>query len=82
VRGFGSGVRPPRLRQPVSRHDLAFGASAVALAVLAVAAGVGGWEGFDAYPRTVAPVDGRLVLLAAALAACALAPFLDRRGIE
>ena len=61
VRGFGSGVRPPRLPQPVSRHDLAFGASAVALAVLAVVAGVGGWEGFDAYPRTVAPVDGRLV---------------------
>jgi energy-coupling factor transport system permease protein len=82
VRGFGSGVRPPRLRRPVSRHDLAFGASAVALAVLAVAAGLGGWEGFEAYPRTVAPVDAKLVLLAAALAACALAPFLDRRGIE
>jgi energy-coupling factor transport system permease protein len=82
VRGFGSGVRPPRVRRPVSRHDLAFGASAVALAVLAVAAGIGGWEGFEAYPRTVAPVDAQLVLLAAALAVCALAPFLDRRGIE
>ena len=33
VRGFGSGVRPPRLPRPVSRHDLAFGASAVALVV-------------------------------------------------
>jgi energy-coupling factor transport system permease protein len=82
VRGFGSGVRPPRMRRPVSRHDLAFGASATALAVLAVAAGVGGWEGFEAYPRTSAPVGGELLALAAALAACALAPFLDRRGIE
>ena len=82
VRGFGSGVRPPRLGRPVSRHDLAFGASAVAVAALAIAAGVAGWEGFEAYPRTVAPVDAQLVLLAAALAACALAPFLDRRGIE
>jgi hypothetical protein len=43
---------------------------------------MGGWEGFEAYPTTVAPVDARLVLLAAALAVCALAPFLDRRGIE
>jgi energy-coupling factor transport system permease protein len=70
------------MRRPVSRHDLAFGASAVALAALAIAAGVGGWEGFEPYPRTVAPVDAQLVLLAAAFAACALAPFLDRRGIE
>jgi energy-coupling factor transport system permease protein len=81
VRGFGSGSRPPRLRRPVSRHDLAFGASAVALAVLAVAAGIGGWEGFEAYPRTLMPVDAELLALAAALATCALAPFLDRRGI-
>ena len=82
VRGFGSGVRPPRQRRPVSRHDLAFGASAAALAALAVASGLGGWEGFEAYPRTAAPVDAELLALAAALAACALAPFLDRRGIE
>ena len=82
VRGFGSGARPPRVRRPVSRHDLAFGASAVALAALALAAGLGGWEAFEAYPRTVAPVDAGLLALAAALAVCALAPFLDRRGIE
>jgi energy-coupling factor transport system permease protein len=82
VRGFGSGVRPPRVRRPVSRHDLAFGASAAALGALAVAAGVGGWEGFEAYPRTLMAVDAGLLALAAAIAACALAPFLDRRGIE
>ena len=82
VRGFGSGARPPRMPRPVSRHDLAFGASAAALAALAVAAGVGGWEGFEAYPRTVAALDAGRLALAAAVAACALAPFLDRRGIE
>ena len=82
VRGFGSGERPPRRSRPVSRHDLAFGASAMALAVLALGAGVGGWEGFEPYPRTAAALDGELLALAAALAACALAPFLDRRGIE
>jgi energy-coupling factor transport system permease protein len=82
VRGFGSGGRPPRQRRPVSRHDVAFGVSAVAVAALTLASGVGGWERFEAYPRTVAPVDPELLALAAALAACALAPFLDRRGIE
>jgi energy-coupling factor transport system permease protein len=82
VRGFGVGGRPQRRARPLSRHDLAFGASAVALAALAVASGVGGWEGFEAYPRTVAPLDARLLLLAAALAACTLLPFADRRAIE
>jgi energy-coupling factor transport system permease protein len=82
VRGFGAGERPPRSREPVSRHDLAFGASALALAALAVAAWVGGWDGFEAYPRIVLPLDAGVPLLAAALTACALLPFADRRGIE
>jgi energy-coupling factor transport system permease protein len=82
VRGFGAGGRPQRRSRPLSRHDLAFGASALVLAALAVACGVGGWEGFEAYPRTVAPVDGPLLLLALALAACALLPFADRKAIE
>jgi energy-coupling factor transport system permease protein len=82
VRGFGAGGRPPRQRRPLSRHDLAFAASAAAVAGLTLAVGLGGWEGFEAYPRTVAPLDLRLVALAAALAVCALVPFLDRRGIE
>jgi energy-coupling factor transport system permease protein len=81
VRGFGSGGRPPRRRRPVSRHDVAFGASAAALFVLAVASGVGGWEGFEAYPRTVVPLEAGVVGLVAALVVCALAPFVDRRGI-
>jgi energy-coupling factor transport system permease protein len=81
VRGFAAGGRRQRDRRPVSRHDLAFAASAAAVGALAVAAGVGGWEGFEAYPRTVAPLDARPLALAAALAASALLPFADRRGI-
>jgi energy-coupling factor transport system permease protein len=81
VRGFGTGQRPPRHQEPISRHDLAFGASALALAVLAVATWLGGWDGFEAYPRIVLPLDAGVPLLAAALAACALLPFADRRGI-
>jgi energy-coupling factor transport system permease protein len=82
VRGFGSGGRPARRRRPVSRHDVAFGVSAAAIGALVCAAGVGGWEGFEAYPRTVVPLDLRLLVLAAALAVCAVVPFVDRRGIE
>jgi energy-coupling factor transport system permease protein len=81
VRGFGTGGRPPRRRAPLSRHDLAFAASAAALAALGLASAIGGWEGFEAYPRTVAPVDVRLFALAAALAVCTLLPFGDRRGV-
>jgi energy-coupling factor transport system permease protein len=81
VRGFGAGGRPPRVPRPVSRHDVAFGISAAALAALAVAAGIGGWEGFEAYPRTVVPLEIGQVVLAVALMVVALAPFLDRRGI-
>ncbi len=82
VRGFAIGRRPQRRPRPWSRHDLAFAASAVALAALGVAAELEGWAAFAAYPRTEAPVDATTLLLTAALALCALAPFADRRGIE
>ena len=52
-----------------------------ALAALGVAAALLGWEPFEAYPRTLAPVDGGVLALAAALVACALLPFADRRGV-
>jgi energy-coupling factor transport system permease protein len=81
VRGFGSGARPPRVREPLSRHDVAFAASALALAAIAVASGTGGWEGFAAYPRLVVPLEPRQLVVAVAVAACALLPFADRRGI-
>jgi energy-coupling factor transport system permease protein len=82
VRGFAGGARPPRLARPWSRHDLAFAAAALGLCALAVAAGVDGWAPFEAQPRLVLDDLAGAVVLAVALAALALAPFLDRRGIE
>ncbi len=78
TRGYGTGRRSPALRRAWSRHDLAFGLSAVALFVLAV---VGHrLAPFDAYPRVVGPVDGGVLLTCALLAVAMLAPFADRRG--
>jgi len=81
VRGYGGTRRPPRRSRPWSRHDLAFAFSAAALAALGLAAAVLSWEPFEAYPRTLAPVDAGVIALAVALVACALLPFADRRGI-
>ena len=81
VRGYGGARRPPRQSRPWSRHDLAFAGAAVALAALGIAAAVLGWESFEAYPRTVAPLDGGVLALAGALLACAGLPFADRRGV-
>ena len=81
VRGFATGRRPPRRHRPGSRHDFAFAASVAVLGALGVAAHLEDWATFAAYPRTQAPVGTAVLLLAAALAACALAPFADRRGV-
>jgi len=81
VRGYGSIRRPPRQARPWSRHDLAFAGATGALAALGLAAAVLGWEPFEAYPRTRAPLDAGVLALAAALLACALLPFADRRGV-
>src|SRR3954447_23040401 len=81
VRGYGGSGRPARRVRPWSRHDLAFLATAVALAGIGVAAAAGGWEAFAAYPRMVVPVGGSELGLAAALCVIALVPFADRRGI-
>jgi energy-coupling factor transport system permease protein len=83
VRGYGAARRPPRGgARPWSRHDLAFAASAIALAAVAIAAGVAAMQGFDAYPAFTAPVGAGQLGLCAVLAACVLLPFADRRGIE
>jgi energy-coupling factor transport system permease protein len=81
VRGFALASRPGRERRPWSRHDLAFLASAVALAVLGVAAALEGWGAFEAFPRLGPALEAEPLLLAAALAACVLLPFADRRGV-
>jgi len=81
VRGYGGAARPPRTPRPWSRHDLAFALSGLALLALAAGALLSGWAPFAAYPRFRAPVDGDVVFLLLVLAGCALAPFLDSRGV-
>jgi len=54
VRGYATVTAaggPRRLREPWSRHDHAFAASAVGLVELAAGARLLGYAGFDAYPR-------------------------------
>ena len=64
VSGYGASRRPPRTRTPYSRHDLAFGASAVAILALSLAARIGDLAPFRAYPRAARsrcrPPSGRL----------------------
>jgi energy-coupling factor transport system permease protein len=82
VRGYGAARHAPRGGgRPWSRHDLAFAASAVALAAAAIGAHLAGIEAFDASPSFSAPVGAQQLALCALLAVCALLPFADRRGI-
>jgi energy-coupling factor transport system permease protein len=81
VRGFGVARRPPRMPRPWSRHDIAFAASAAALAAISVGVPAGLWASFDPYPRISAPLDAPTWTALAALVICALLPFADRRGI-
>jgi energy-coupling factor transport system permease protein len=82
VRGYGSAAPLRRAAAPWSRHDLAFAAAAVGIVVLLVGAQVAGAAGFAAYPRLHVEAGLAELGLCAALAAVALAPFLDRRGID
>jgi energy-coupling factor transport system permease protein len=82
VRGYGAAGRRPRARQAFSRHDLAFLAGACAMVGLAIAGRVAGLQPFRAYPALHLPVRPSELALAAALVACGLLPFADRRGIE
>jgi energy-coupling factor transport system permease protein len=83
VRGYATARRPVHAshRAP-SRHDIGFTAAAVGLVFVAVATRVAGWTPFVAYPLLRAPVDARVIAVALVLAAVALAPFADRRGVE
>ncbi|MEA2218695.1 MAG: energy-coupling factor transport system permease protein [Solirubrobacteraceae bacterium] len=83
VRGYatpGAG-RPRRLREPWSRHDIAFAAAAAGIVALAAGARLLDVASFDAYPRTVVAAGAHEWLLCGALLAVALLPFADRRGI-
>jgi energy-coupling factor transport system permease protein len=74
--------RAARRARPLSRHDLAFVAAALALPALALIAKLGGAGGFDAYPLVSLTAEPATFVLAALLTLAALAPFVDRRGIE
>ena len=81
VRGFGVAARPPRMARPWSRHDIAFAASALVLAAFSTGVLAGAWATFEPYPRLSAPLGPATIAALAALVACALLPFADRRGI-
>lgn len=82
VRGYGAARRGRPIRAPYSRHDVALALSAAAVLLIAVGARIAGVAPFRAYPSLHGPVGPGELSAAAALFACALMPFLDRRGIE
>jgi energy-coupling factor transport system permease protein len=85
VRGYGAAHRSPRRpgsRRPWSRHDYAFALSAAGIVVVAVGARLAGLAPFESDPALHAPVGAGGVAVAGGLLVFALAPFLDRRGIE
>jgi energy-coupling factor transport system permease protein len=82
VRGYGAAGAGRPGRAPWSRHDLAFGAAAVAVLALSVGARIDGVADFDAYPLLSASVGPAEVAVAVGLVVAALAPFMNRRGIE
>ncbi len=81
VRGYGAGRGGAGAREPWSRHDLAFLASALGMAALALWAGIAGTFAWHAYPTLHVGVGARSVVTAGAIVVVALAPFAQRRGI-
>ncbi|MDX6701675.1 MAG: energy-coupling factor transport system permease protein [Baekduia sp.] len=81
VRGYGSARRGGGSGRPWSRHDLAFAASAAAVAAVTIAARAVPLAAFDPYPQLGGAGAGETLAVAAALTVCALAPFAARRGI-
>lgn len=81
VRGFASARAARRARRPLSRHDLAFACSALAILSLAVAGRLAGPLSFDAYPSLRCPVSVATLMLCVAMIVAAMLPFADRRGI-
>jgi energy-coupling factor transport system permease protein len=82
VRGYGTARRPPRVRAPWSRHDLAFAAVALALVALTLGASLADAATFDTYPLVRGDWGAGTWALAGALVLLPLVPFLDRRGVE
>jgi energy-coupling factor transport system permease protein len=81
VRGYGTARRAPAAREPWSRHDLAFAASAAALAAIGMWAALGHAFSWHAYEQLHVTAGPRQLIAAAAIVAVALLPFAQRRGI-
>ncbi len=82
VRGYALGGRPAASGRPWSRHDIAFGVSAVLVLVVGCGARPVGLARFQAYPSLSVATGPGAWAAAALVLGCALFPFLDRRGIE
>ncbi len=82
LRGFAAAGRPPRQARAWSRHDIAFGCSALALVTLAVLGRVTEATSFQAYPLLRMPVNIGTLVLCVALFAVVTLPLCDRRGID
>ena len=86
VRGFATTRRTRRRdrgpARPLSRHDLAFAASAAAVLALALVGRLAGLADFTAYPQISMTLDVGAVALCIGLATAVALPFCDRRGIE
>ena len=82
MRGYGARRRIPAARRALSRHDRAFAVSAVAVLGLSLLARLDGTGAFREFPLVHFSVDPWTFVLAGLTFAVALAPFLDRRGIE
>ncbi len=81
VRGYSQARRPPGARRSFSRHDLAFAASGVGIAALAILSRVAELAPFRAYPSLRLPVGASVIALAVALIVVSWLPFADRRGV-
>jgi energy-coupling factor transport system permease protein len=85
VRGFAAARRADGVRvrrPPRSRHDLAFLASTAGVLAVALGARLSGATAFDAYPLLRCPTSIETVSFCAAIVLVAVAPLLDRYGIE
>lgn len=82
VRGYALASRPKETGggAPWSRQDAVFCAGALALAAICGVGRVAGLSGFEAYPSLQAEVGSADLLLALAVPAAALAPFLVSRA--
>lgn len=78
VRGYATATPPPRARRLWSRHDLAVGAAALAVAAGAIAARAVGVGSVEAYPTLELALGPAELLLACGLVVAATAPLAGR----